>query len=69
MQVIMPVNDAFQQVQSNGTLCPPTTSCTVGKYAIIGFATLEIYAAAQGQAAKNCAPATPATTGAFVAST
>jgi Flp pilus assembly protein TadG len=56
MQVIMPVNDAFQQVQSNGTLCPPTATCTVGKYAIIGFATLEIYAAAQGQAAKNLCP-------------
>jgi hypothetical protein len=54
--VVMPVNDAFQQVTSSGALCPPNTSCTVAKYAIIGFATLEIYDAAQGQRAKTLCP-------------
>jgi Flp pilus assembly protein TadG len=54
--VVMPVNDAFQQVTSSGALCPPGSTCTVGKYAIIGFATLEIYDAAQGQQAKTLCP-------------
>jgi Flp pilus assembly protein TadG len=43
--VPMPVNDPQQQVQSDGTLCRPNGvdgTCTVHKYAIVGFAILEI---------------------------
>ena len=41
--VPFPVNDPAQQVASDGSLCPPPgTSCTVQKYAIVGFAKLEV---------------------------
>jgi hypothetical protein len=43
--VPMPVNDPMQQVRSNGSLCRPgglDGTCSVHKYAIVGFAMLEI---------------------------
>jgi Flp pilus assembly protein TadG len=41
--VPFPVNDPAKQVASNGSLCPPPgTSCTVQKYAIVGFAKLQV---------------------------
>ena len=43
--LFFPVNDPMQQVQSDGTLCRPDGldgPCSVQKYAIIGFAALEV---------------------------
>jgi hypothetical protein len=43
--LFFPVNDPQQQVQSGGTLCRPDGvdgPCTVQKYAIVGFAALEV---------------------------
>jgi Flp pilus assembly protein TadG len=37
-----PVNDPQQQVDANGNLCPPQSGCSVAKYAIIGFAWLQL---------------------------
>jgi hypothetical protein len=41
--VYMPVNDPAQQVDSGGGLCPPP-DCTADKYAIVGFAALDLTA-------------------------
>lgn len=40
-----PIDDPSRQVDSNGTLCPPnsSTNCSVDKYAIVGFAVLELW--------------------------
>jgi hypothetical protein len=54
-----PVNDPNQQVQSNGSPCPPGANCTVHKYAIIGFGALEIVRAYSGQQALNNCPPPP----------
>jgi Flp pilus assembly protein TadG len=45
-----PVNDPDQQVDANGNLCPPnsTNNCLVDKYAIVGFAVLEVTAIYRG---------------------
>ena len=43
--LFFPVNDPQQQVQSGGTLCRPDGvdgPCTVQKYAMVGFAALEV---------------------------
>jgi Flp pilus assembly protein TadG len=51
----MPVNDPSRQVDSAGTLCPPGGTCSVDKYAIVGFGALEIHHAYSGQSAlTNC---------------
>jgi len=50
-----PVNDPTRQVSSNGTVCPPGSSCSVDKYAIIGFGVLHVAHAWSGQQAlANC---------------
>jgi len=53
-----PVNDPQQQVDSNGDLCRPEGvdgNCSVDKYAIVGFAILEVVQAWSGQQAiTNC---------------
>jgi hypothetical protein len=50
-----PVNQPSSQIDRNGTVCSPdmfeTTSCTVQKYDIIGFARLEILAIYRGRSA------------------
>ena len=54
--VWFPVNDPEQQVQSNGTVCRPNGvdgACTVDKYAIVGFAALEIKAVWTGKDAQT----------------
>jgi hypothetical protein len=51
--VPFPVNDPQQQVQADGTLCLPGQSCSVSKYAIVGFGKLEIVHAYMGNAALN----------------
>lgn len=50
-----PVNDQTQQVDKDGLLCPPgaTVTCTVDKYAIIGFAVLEVVQIWTGQDAQD----------------
>jgi Flp pilus assembly protein TadG len=57
--VVFPVNDPTQQVAANGTVCPPNslTNCTVIKYAIVGFAELElmnVYKGNTSQAFQYC---------------
>ena len=56
--LFFPVNDPMQQVQSGGTLCRPNGldgPCTVEKYAIVGFAALEVVRVWTGQDAQtNC---------------
>jgi hypothetical protein len=55
-----PVNDAAQQVEADGTLCRPDSldladedgDCSVHKYAIVGFAVLEIVEVWTGQQAQ-----------------
>jgi hypothetical protein len=52
-----PVNNPDLQVDSNGNYCLPQTSCTPDKYAIIGFARLELIALYEGnkpEAQENC---------------
>jgi Flp pilus assembly protein TadG len=54
--LFFPVNDPQQQVQSGGALCRPDGidgSCTVQKYAIVGFAALEVVRVWTGQQAQN----------------
>lgn len=59
--LFFPVNDPSQQLQSNGTLCRPDSldpddldgDCSVQKYAIIGFASLEIVHVWTGQDAQT----------------
>jgi hypothetical protein len=54
--LFFPVNDPMQQVQSGGSLCRPDGidgSCTVEKYAIVGFAALEILNVWTGQQAQD----------------
>lgn len=53
--LFFPVNDPQQQVQSGGTLCRPDGvdgPCTVQKYAIVGFAALEVVQVWTGQNAQ-----------------
>ena len=53
--LFFPVNDPQQQVQSGGTLCRPNGvdgPCTVQKYAIVGFAALEVVHVWTGQNAQ-----------------
>jgi hypothetical protein len=53
--LFFPVNDPQQQVQSGGTLCRPDGvdgPCTVQKYAIVGFAALEVVHVWTGQNAQ-----------------
>jgi hypothetical protein len=49
--VYMPVNDPSQQVDSGGSLCPPP-DCTADKYAIVGFAALDLTALYAGNSDK-----------------
>jgi hypothetical protein len=54
--LFFPVNDPQQQVQSGGTLCRPDGvdgSCTVQKYAMVGFAALEVVHVWTGQDAQD----------------
>lgn len=54
--LFFPVNDPQQQVQSGGTLCRPDGvdgPCTVQKYAIVGFAALEVVQVWTGQNAET----------------
>ena len=54
--LFFPVNDPQQQVQSSGTLCRPDGvdgSCTVQKYAMVGFAALEVTHVWTGQDAQT----------------
>ena len=41
-ELLFPVNDPMQQVQSGGALCQPGQNCTVEKYAIVSFGVMEI---------------------------
>lgn len=53
--LFFPVNDPQQQVQSGGTLCRPDGvdgPCTVQKYAMVGFAALEVTHVWTGQDAQ-----------------
>lgn len=53
--LFFPVNDPQQQVQSGGTLCRPDGvdgPCTVQKYAMVGFAALEVTHVWTGQNAQ-----------------
>jgi hypothetical protein len=53
--LFFPVNDPQQQVQSGGTLCRPDGvdgPCTVQKYAMVGFAALEVVHVWTGQDAQ-----------------
>ena len=53
--LFFPVNDPQQQVQSGGTLCRPDGvdgPCTVQKYAMVGFAALEVVHVWTGQNAQ-----------------
>jgi hypothetical protein len=53
--LFFPVNDPQQQVQSGGTLCRPDGvdgSCSVQKYAMVGFAALEVVHVWTGQDAQ-----------------
>jgi len=53
--LFFPVNDPQQQLQSGGTLCRPDGvdgPCTVQKYAIVGFAALEVVQVWTGQNAQ-----------------
>jgi hypothetical protein len=53
--LFFPVNDPQQQVQSGGTLCRPDGvdgSCSVQKYAMVGFAALEVVHVWTGQNAQ-----------------
>jgi hypothetical protein len=61
--VAMPVNDPSKQVDSSGALCAPgaTVNCTVDKYAIIGFASLQVVQVYTGQQALNTCPPPPFT--------
>lgn len=55
--VPFPVNDPAQQVEMSGALCPPTSGCSVAKYAIVGFGWLTpvaVYKGDQAGAAQNC---------------
>jgi hypothetical protein len=53
--VAMPVNDASKQVDSAGVVCLPGGTCSVDKYAIVGFGSLLINHAYSGQTAlTNC---------------
>jgi hypothetical protein len=47
-----PVNDPSMQVDSTGALCRPGMSCTVDKYAIVGFAMLAVVQVWKGNDAK-----------------
>ena len=40
---LMPVNDPAQQVDSSGAYCKPGMTCSVDKYAIVGFAKMKLY--------------------------
>lgn len=54
--LFFPVNDPQQQVQSGGALCRPNGvdgACTVEKYAIVGFAALEVMRVWTGQQAQD----------------
>jgi hypothetical protein len=54
--LFFPVNDSSQQVQSNGSLCRPDGldgACSVHKYAIVGFAVLEVVQVWTGQQAQE----------------
>jgi hypothetical protein len=54
--LFFPVNDPTQQVQSGGTLCRPDGidgACSVEKYAIVGFAALEVVRVWTGQQAQD----------------
>lgn len=54
--LFFPVNDPQQQVQSGGTLCRPDGvdgPCTVQKYAMVGFAALEVVQVWTGQNAQE----------------
>jgi Flp pilus assembly protein TadG len=54
--LIFPVNDQSQQVDKNGAVCLPTNNaCNVDKYAIVGFAELQVGQVWKGQQAlSNC---------------
>jgi hypothetical protein len=55
-ELFFPVNDSRQQVQADGTPCGPdgiNGTCTVHKYAIIGFAVLEVLHVWTGQQAQE----------------
>lgn len=49
--LFFPVNDPSQQVDSNGNLCTPGMTCTVQKYAMVGFAALKVVHVWTGQEA------------------
>src|SRR5207247_1711331 len=51
--IAMPVNDPNQQVDSTGAVCLPGGTCSVDKYAIIGFGSLQVNQAYSGQNALN----------------
>jgi len=54
-KLFFPINDSNQQVQADGNLCRPDGldgACSVHKYAIIGFAVLEVVQVWTGQQAQ-----------------
>jgi len=54
--LFFPVNDPYQQVQAGGSLCGPDLlngPCTVYRYAIVGFAVLEVVNVWTGQDAQT----------------
>jgi hypothetical protein len=52
-QLLFPVNDPNQQVDSAGNICKPGQSCTVDKYAIVSFGVLNISHVWTGQQAQT----------------
>jgi hypothetical protein len=69
--LFFPVNDPQQQVQSGGTLCRPDGvdgPCTVQKYAMVGFAALEVTHVWTGQDAQAMCDQLSANNGSLAAS-
>jgi putative Flp pilus-assembly TadE/G-like protein len=54
-----PVNDPTKQVDKNGNLCPPGSGCSVDKYAIVGFAWLQVTAIYKGNTSEAVGAGTP----------
>jgi Flp pilus assembly protein TadG len=54
-KLAFPVNDPTKQVDSSGNLCPPASGCSVAKYAIIGFAWLQLSGLYKGNTAQAAA--------------
>jgi hypothetical protein len=52
-ELIFPVNDPGQQVDSSGAICRPGDPCTVQKYAIVAFGVLQIVHVWTGQDAQD----------------